>query len=172
MRQRTVSELISRVRAWLGNYLDIEPVLPGGRRQRPGTGSTGRSPPTVHLAILAWRRGRYDGGEGEKVFGFAFVAAVEASAAGQPGRPRLSGREPVARQSDLRSGGALLASFGPIALPARHTLLSRDVVTSGTTLGSVVIKSFSTFGAKMQARFASEHGKLVFLIKSPAHTQP
>ncbi|MDX3092682.1 DNA-processing protein DprA [Streptomyces sp. ME02-6978a] len=48
----------------------------------------------------------------------------------------------------------------------------RNVVTSGTTLGSVVIEASCTSGAKMQARLAAEHGKLVFLIHSLADTQP
>lgn len=72
----------------------------------------------------------------------------------------------------LASGGALLSQFWPTNGPARHTFPRRNVVTSGTTLGSVVIEASSTSGAKMQARLAAEHGKLVFLIKSLADTQP
>ncbi|MET9954459.1 DNA-processing protein DprA [Streptomyces sp. NPDC006339] len=72
----------------------------------------------------------------------------------------------------LASGGALLSQFWPTQPPARHTFPRRNVVTSGTTLGSVVIEASSTSGAKMQARLAAEHGKLVFLIRSLADTQP
>ncbi|WP_416070415.1 DNA-processing protein DprA [Streptomyces sp. ME02-6978.2a] len=43
---------------------------------------------------------------------------------------------------------------------------------SGTMLGSVVIEASSTSGAKMQARLAAEHGRLVLLIRSLADTQP
>ncbi|PJE98132.1 DNA processing protein DprA [Streptomyces carminius] len=72
----------------------------------------------------------------------------------------------------LASGGALLSQFWPTSGPARYTFPRRNVVTSGTTLGSVVIEASSTSGAKMQARLAAEHGKLVFLIKSLTDTQP
>ncbi|MFE4924313.1 DNA-processing protein DprA [Streptomyces sp. NPDC056661] len=72
----------------------------------------------------------------------------------------------------LASGGALLSQFWPTQPPARHTFPRRNVVTSGTTLGSVVIEASSTSGAKMQARLAAEHGKHVFLIRSLADTQP
>ncbi|MFI0596613.1 DNA-processing protein DprA [Streptomyces griseus] len=72
----------------------------------------------------------------------------------------------------LASGGALLSQFWPTSPPAKYTFPRRNVVTSGTTLGSVVIEASSTSGAKMQARLAAEHGKLVFLIRSLADTQP
>ncbi|MFF7545724.1 DNA-processing protein DprA [Streptomyces canus] len=72
----------------------------------------------------------------------------------------------------LASGSALLSQFWPTSPPAKYTFPRRNVVTSGTTLGSVVIEASSTSGAKMQARLAAEHGKLVFLIASLADTQP
>ncbi|MFE0631135.1 DNA-processing protein DprA [Streptomyces sp. NPDC058864] len=72
----------------------------------------------------------------------------------------------------LDEGGALISQFWPNSGPARWTFPRRNVVTSGATLGSVVIEASSTSGAKMQARLAAEHGKLVFLIKSLADTQP
>jgi DNA processing protein len=78
---------------------------------------------------------------------------------------------PLAR-AILAAGGALLSQFWPTQHPARHTFPRRNVVTSGTTLGSVVIEASSTSGAKMQARLAAEHGKHVFLIRSLADTQP
>ncbi|MCQ1579340.1 DNA-processing protein DprA [Streptomyces parvus] len=72
----------------------------------------------------------------------------------------------------LAADGALLSQFWPTSSPAKYTFPRRNVVTSGTTLGSVVIEASSTSGAKMQARLAAEHGKLVFLIRSLADTQP
>ncbi|GGJ56575.1 DNA-processing protein DprA [Streptomyces brasiliensis] len=72
----------------------------------------------------------------------------------------------------LASGGALVSQFWPTSPPAKYTFPRRNVVTSGTTLGSVVIEASSTSGAKMQARLAAEHGKLVFLIRSLADAQP
>ncbi|MBY8889119.1 DNA-protecting protein DprA [Streptomyces sp. PTM05] len=71
----------------------------------------------------------------------------------------------------LAADGALLSQFWPTSGPAKYTFPRRNVVTSGTTLGSVVIEASHTSGAKMQARIAAEHGKLVFLIKSLADTQ-
>ena len=42
----------------------------------------------------------------------------------------------------------------------------RNVTMSGMSQGTVVIEASATSGAKMQARLALEHGKLVFLAKS------
>ena len=39
-------------------------------------------------------------------------------------------------------------------------------MTSGMSQGTVVIEASATSGAKMQARFAIEHGKQVFLLNS------
>ncbi|WP_055532948.1 DNA-processing protein DprA [Streptomyces graminilatus] len=72
----------------------------------------------------------------------------------------------------LDAGGALLSQFWPTSPPTKYTFPRRNVVTSGTTLGSVVIEASNTSGAKMQARLAAEHGKHVFLIRSLADTQP
>lgn len=72
----------------------------------------------------------------------------------------------------LDNGGALLSQFWPTSGPATWTFPRRNVVTSGCTMGSIVIEASSTSGAKMQARLAAEHGKLVFLIHSLATSQP
>lgn len=69
-------------------------------------------------------------------------------------------------------GGALLSQFWPTSGPATWTFPRRNVVTSGSTIGSIVIEASSTSGAKMQARIAHEHGKQVFLIKSLATSEP
>lgn len=66
----------------------------------------------------------------------------------------------------------MLSQFWPTSPPAKYTFPRRNVVASGTPLGSVAIEASSTSGAKMQARLAAEHGKLVFLIRSLADTQP
>jgi DNA processing protein len=72
----------------------------------------------------------------------------------------------------VEQGGAILSQFWPKSPPARWTFPRRNVVTSGTSMGSVVIEASSTSGAKMQARIAAEHGKQVFLLRSLAATQP
>lgn len=69
-------------------------------------------------------------------------------------------------------GGALLSQFWPTSGPATWTFPRRNVVTSGASMGSIVIEASSTSGAKMQARIAAEHGKQVFLIHSLATSEP
>lgn len=75
-------------------------------------------------------------------------------------------------QRILDAGGALLSQFWPQSAPATWTFPRRNIVTSGVSLGSVVIEASSTSGAKMQARIAAEHGKHVFLLRSLADTEP
>lgn len=69
-------------------------------------------------------------------------------------------------------GGAQVSQFWPTSGAATWTFPRRNVVTSGSTMGSIVIEASSTSGAKMQARIAHEHGKQVFLIKSLATSEP
>nr|BEK62777.1 hypothetical protein KPHV_00040 [Kitasatospora purpeofusca] len=66
----------------------------------------------------------------------------------------------------VNEGGALFSQFWPTSGPATWTFPRRNVVTSGSALGSIVIEASRTSGAKMQARIASEHGKRVFLLRS------
>ncbi|WP_327591710.1 DNA-processing protein DprA [Streptomyces chartreusis] len=72
----------------------------------------------------------------------------------------------------LDEGGTLLSQFWPKSPPATWTFPRRNVVTSGCTMGSIVIEASATSGAKMQARLAAEHGKHVFLIRSLATSEP
>ncbi|MFD3884019.1 DNA-processing protein DprA [Streptomyces microflavus] len=72
----------------------------------------------------------------------------------------------------VEQGGALLSQFWPTSAPATWTFPRRNVVTSGATMGSIVIEASATSGAKMQARIAAEHGKQVFLIHSLATSEP
>ncbi|MFJ4152786.1 DNA-processing protein DprA [Streptomyces galbus] len=72
----------------------------------------------------------------------------------------------------VAESGALVSQFWPTSGPATWTFPRRNVVTSGSTMGSIVIEASSTSGAKMQARIAHEHGKQVFLIKSLATSEP
>jgi DNA processing protein len=72
----------------------------------------------------------------------------------------------------LEAGGSLLSQFWPTSSAATWTFPRRNVVTSGSTMGSIVIEASSTSGAKMQARIAHEHGKHVFLLKSLATQEP
>lgn len=62
--------------------------------------------------------------------------------------------------------GAVVSQFWPTRPPGRDTFPRRNRVTSGISLGTVVIEASRTSGAKMQARLAFEHGKRVWLIHS------
>lgn len=68
--------------------------------------------------------------------------------------------------AEIERSGALVSQFWPDAPPTRWSFPMRNVVMSGMAIGTVVIEASSTSGAKMQARLALEHGKLVFLIRS------
>jgi DNA processing protein len=62
--------------------------------------------------------------------------------------------------------GAVVSQFWPTARAAQWTFPRRNVVTSGISQGTVVVEASKTSGAKMQARLALEHGKLVFLMRA------
>ncbi len=71
----------------------------------------------------------------------------------------------------IAGAGALVSQFWPTRSPGADTFPRRNVVTSGLSQGTVVIEASKTSGAKMQARFALEHGKKVFLVKSLVTSQ-
>ena len=66
----------------------------------------------------------------------------------------------------IAKSGAVVSQFWPDAAPTTYSFPRRNVVMSGMGQGTVVIEASVTSGAKMQARFAIEHGKQVFLLKS------
>lgn len=66
----------------------------------------------------------------------------------------------------IAANGAVVSQFWPDTAPTSYTFPRRNVVTSGMSQGTVVIEASATSGAKMQARFAIEHGKQVFLLHS------
>jgi len=68
--------------------------------------------------------------------------------------------------------GAIVSQFWPDTGPIHYNFPRRNVVTSGMGQGTVVIEATRTSGAKMQARLAFEHGKLVFLLRSLVTSQP
>lgn len=69
-------------------------------------------------------------------------------------------------QAQIATEGAVLSQFWPDAPPTRASFPMRNIVMSGFALGTVVIEASHTSGAKMQARFALEHGRPVFLLES------
>jgi DNA processing protein len=63
------------------------------------------------------------------------------------------------------SGGAVVSQFLPHAPPRQENFRLRNRTTSGLALGTAVVEAASASGARMQARFALEHGKRVFLLR-------
>lgn len=72
----------------------------------------------------------------------------------------------AALQRQIASEGAVVSQFWPDAPPTRSSFPMRNVVMSGFSLATVVVEASQTSGAKMQARFALEHGRPVFLLAS------
>jgi len=62
--------------------------------------------------------------------------------------------------------GAVVSQFWPDAPPTRTSFPMRNITMSGLALVTVVIEATARSGAKMQARFALEHGRRVFLHSS------
>jgi DNA processing protein len=62
--------------------------------------------------------------------------------------------------------GALISQFAPMTPPTKFTFPMRNVVTSGIARGTAVVEASHTSGARLQARLAVEHGKLVWLLQS------
>jgi DNA processing protein len=62
--------------------------------------------------------------------------------------------------------GAVVSQFWPDAPPTKTSFPMRNITMSGIALGTVVIEASARSGAKMQARFALEHGRRVFLYES------
>jgi DNA processing protein len=80
-------------------------------------------------------------------------------------------KENSALLEEIAQSGAVLSQFWPSRSPGRDTFPRRNHVTSGISLGSVVIEASRTSGAKMQARVASEQGRHVLLLRSLVDTQ-
>ncbi|MFE1691153.1 DNA-processing protein DprA [Streptomyces albidoflavus] len=73
---------------------------------------------------------------------------------------------------EIANRGVIFSQFWPSRSPGRDTFPRRNHVTSGISLGSVVIEASGTSGAKMQARVAAEQGRHVMLLQSLADQQP
>ncbi len=69
-------------------------------------------------------------------------------------------------QRKLAMECAVISQFWPDAPPTRRTFPLRNIVMSGLALATVVIEASNTSGARMQARFALDHGHPVFLMSS------
>jgi DNA processing protein len=69
-------------------------------------------------------------------------------------------------QERIASVGAVVSQFWPDAPPTRQHFPMRNIVMSGLARATVVVEAGNTSGARMQARFALEHGRPVFLMRS------
>ena len=65
---------------------------------------------------------------------------------------------------EIAATGALVSQFWPDSPPPTYSFPRRNVVMSGMGQGTVVVEASATSGAKLQARYALEHGKRVFLL--------
>jgi DNA processing protein len=79
------------------------------------------------------------------------------------GLERVYPPENAALQQEIATAGAVISQFWPDAAPSRRSFPMRNAVMSGVTLGSVVVEASHTSGARLQARLALAHGRLVFL---------
>jgi DNA processing protein len=79
------------------------------------------------------------------------------------GLERVYPPENAALQARIASAGAVVSQFWPDAVPSRRSFPMRNAVMSGLTLGSIVVEASQTSGARLQARLALAHGRLVFL---------
>lgn len=77
---------------------------------------------------------------------------------------------PLAAQ--IRESGALVSQFAPGARVLPFNFANRNWVTSGMSLGTVVIEADETSGARVQAQDAVKRGRFVYLIRSLATDQP
>lgn len=68
--------------------------------------------------------------------------------------------------------GACVSQFWPSMRGARWTFPVRNLVTSGLSLGTVVVEAGETSGARLQAEAALRHGKRVFLLDRLVRAQP
>lgn len=69
-------------------------------------------------------------------------------------------------QLRIAEEGLVLSQFWPDAPPTKRSFPMRNAIMSGYCLATVVIEAAERSGARMQARFALEHGRHVFLMRS------
>lgn len=72
----------------------------------------------------------------------------------------------------IARSGVCVSQFWPSMRGARWTFPVRNLVTSGLSLGTVVVEAGETSGARLQAEAALRHGKRVFLLDRLVRAQP
>ena len=76
---------------------------------------------------------------------------------------------PVRNRSLARAierSGACVSQYWPSQRGAKWTFPLRNIVTSGLSLGTVVVEASETSGARLQANDARLHGKRLFLMRT------
>ena len=73
---------------------------------------------------------------------------------------------------DIAGSGACLSQWWPGQGGTRWTFPLRNIVTSGLSLGTVVVEASETSGAKLQAEDARRHGRRLLLLKHVVASQP
>ena len=69
-------------------------------------------------------------------------------------------------QSRIADEGMVLSQFLPDAPPTKYSFPMRNAIMSGYGAATVVVEASWKSGAKMQARLALEHGRMVLLMSS------
>lgn len=72
----------------------------------------------------------------------------------------------------IASNGSCVSQWWPGQSGAKWTFPLRNIVTSGLSLGTVVIEASETSGARHQATEARRHGRRLFLLKHLVTHQP
>lgn len=65
----------------------------------------------------------------------------------------------------IAGSGATVSQFWPDMGPSRWSFPVRNIVTSGLSVGTVVVEAGPTSGARQQAEHARRHGKRLFLLR-------
>ena len=72
----------------------------------------------------------------------------------------------------IEKSGAVVSQFWPDSGPTRWSFPVRNIVTSGFSLGTVVVEAGPTSGARQQAEHALRHGKRLYLLRRLVSAQP
>ncbi len=79
--------------------------------------------------------------------------------------------ENVTLAAQVSASGACVSQFWPAMRGTRWTFPARNLVTSGLSIGTVVVEAGETSGARLQAEAALDHGKRVFLMRRLVDSQ-
>lgn len=72
----------------------------------------------------------------------------------------------------VAAAGACVSQFLPDMRGTRWSFPVRNVVTSGLSIGTVIVEAGETSGARIQAQDALRHAKRLFLLRSLVSAQP